>query len=1147
MTQQTSNIIDFKGMRGKTAFLVALGDILRPLRDPLHIIGVTTRALGEHLGASRVVYSTIDDSGTTAATEGDWTDGTAVSLPDRVRVADFGAPLIAALESGRSLVVPDVAHHPATAESLRALSAINVGALVSVPLIKEGRFAANLNVHFKHPRIWSADEVGLIEAVAERTWDVLARANAITALEERERELRVLTDALPVLISYVDKDERYRFHNAAYEKWFGDEGGDLDGKLVREVIGEAAYELLKPSIDRALSGERFSFEQLVPYRGGSRHVHVDFVPRIGQNDATEGYYALIQDVSDRVAAESKLRESEAKLQFLDRLGAETAPLAEADAVLSATTRLLGEHLKLSVCAYADMDEDQDGFTIRGDWAAAGATSIVGHYSLAAFGKLAVQNLSAGLPLVVNDNLHELAPEEAATFQNIGIAATICMPLVKDGRLTALMAIHDKVPREWADAELSLLREVTERSWAHVERVASVAALEESEERLRLAVDNADVGFWDVDLVQNKLIWPPRTKALFGISADVPVTMDDFYGGLHPEDRDATSAAFAAAADPNRRELYDVEYRTIGKEDGAIRWVAAKGRGIFNIAGRCLRVTGTAVDVTSRVAARIALRESEARLRELNETLESRVSSALAERRIIADVINGTDIFVQVADRDFNWLAINAAAAAEFARIFEVPQPKAGDNMLEALSQRPDDRAAVEAVWSRALSGEEFVEVDAFGSSSPDQRYYEMRFRALRDDEGQVVGAYQFVSDVSERLREQARLKQAEDTLRQSQKMEAMGQLTGGVAHDFNNLLTAVMSNLELLAKQTAGDAKARRLIDGALQGAQRGATLTQRMLAFARRQDLKVGRHNLAVLVKNAAELLQRSVAGQVDLDLDTSRTVPMALVDDNQFDLALLNLVINARDAMPKGGSIKVRVDHRYDPDSLHSAPDGYVCLTVEDEGEGMDEATLEKAIQPFFSTKGVGKGSGLGLSMIHGLASQLNGKLILTSEIGKGTKAELWIPATGEGSAAMEVSATETAYLALSNRSLRILFVDDDALISMSSVDMLEDLGHVVTSAYSGAQALEILRTDPEFDLLITDYSMPKMTGGDLAVAARALYPKLPILMATGYADLPSGLGMDLPRLAKPYFQSQLQSEIENVMRELRATPVQTQLQSI
>ena len=311
------------------------------------------------------------------------------------------------------------------------------------------------------------------------------------ALRASEQELMQLTDALPVLVSYMDAGVRYRFVNKIYEQWFACRRSDIVGKLVRDVVGEEAFTNVKHWMDAALTGKRVTFEQFMPYKDGpARHIRVEYVPRLAATGQVEGFYSLVEDITDQKLPEAALRESEARLQFLDRLGTETGKLTDADAILAKTTQMLGEHLNLSVCAYADMDEDQDGFTIRGDWAAPGCTSIVGHYSLTAFGKLAVKNLGADLPLIVNDNLRELAPEEAATFQSIGIAATICMPLVKAGRLTALMAIHDRVPRVWTSAELSLLQEVTARSWAHVERVGAVAELRASEAALRAL--NADL-------------------------------------------------------------------------------------------------------------------------------------------------------------------------------------------------------------------------------------------------------------------------------------------------------------------------------------------------------------------------------------------------------------------------------------------------------------------------------------------------------------------------------------------------------------------------------------------------------------------------------------------------------------------------------
>ncbi|MGC4411069.1 response regulator (plasmid) [Rhizobium rosettiformans] len=374
------------------------------------------------------------------------------------------------------------------------------------------------------------------------------------------------------------------------------------------------------------------------------------------------------------------------------------------------------------------------------------------------------------------------------------------------------------------------------------------------------------------------------------------------------------------------------------------------------------------------------------------------------------------------------------------------------------------------------------------------------------------------------LAEVGQRERAEEQLRQAQKMEAIGQLTGGVAHDFNNLLMAILANLDLLRKHLVGDLKAIRLIDGALQGAQRGASLTQRLLAFARRQDLQVGSVNLGGLVTEMKDLLQRSVGSRIAIEVDVPENLPQVSADPNQVELALLNLAVNARDAMPDGGSIHVglrEADQREEADTC--APGRYVVLSVRDQGSGMDAETLQKAIEPFFSTKELGKGTGLGLSMVHGLALQLNGRLSLMSALGEGTTAELWIPVS-------TASAPEQQLVAPSAPSSnevgpkKILLVDDDVLIAMSSADMLSDLGHEVVEVYSGKDALALIDSGDHFDLLITDYSMPGMTGAELAKAVQERIPSMPILLASGYVELPPGADIDLARLAKPYSQDQL-----------------------
>lgn len=383
------------------------------------------------------------------------------------------------------------------------------------------------------------------------------------------------------------------------------------------------------------------------------------------------------------------------------------------------------------------------------------------------------------------------------------------------------------------------------------------------------------------------------------------------------------------------------------------------------------------------------------------------------------------------------------------------------------------------------------------------------------------------------LAEAAQRQKAEEQLRQIQKLEAIGQLTGGVAHDFNNLLMVVLGNLELIRKAVTNEARLVRLVDGALQAAKRGASLTQRLLAFARRQDLQVKAVDLRKLVTDMEDLLRRSIGPMIILDKEMPENLPHVLADANQLELALLNLAVNARDAMPEGGSLKIGLEEiNVAPGDKELSGGRYVLLSVVDNGKGMDEDTLAKAVEPFFSTKELGKGTGLGLSMIHGLALQLGGSFSLESVLGSGTTAQLLIPAVEGDVVQMDVKGSSPVIMP-DKQPKRILLVDDDILIAMSSADMVTDLGHEVVEAHSGAEALEILGSDQQFDLLITDYSMPGMNGADLVQAARRLVPDLPVLLASGYADLPAGVQVDAVRLGKPYTQDQLAHEISSALQ--------------
>ena len=381
--------------------------------------------------------------------------------------------------------------------------------------------------------------------------------------------------------------------------------------------------------------------------------------------------------------------------------------------------------------------------------------------------------------------------------------------------------------------------------------------------------------------------------------------------------------------------------------------------------------------------------------------------------------------------------------------------------------------------------------------------------------------------VEERTRER---EEALAQLYKMQKLESLGQLTGGVAHDFNNLLTTILLNLKLLAKRHGEDPKSKGLLDGAIHGAQRGAELVRRMLAFARRQELRAEILDVARLILGMEAMLKTSLGPSIGINFDLGSKPFFICADPNQLELAILNLALNARDAMPEGGelAIKLRQVGAEPSDQLSSAGD-HVCIFVIDTGAGMDESTLNRAVEPFFTTKEVGKGTGLGLSMVHGLVSQSQGVIRMRSELGHGTTVELCFPLSKGGAT---IEAARNAQLAPPQIPRCILVVDDDALVLESIFEMLSELGHSVYKASSGGHALELLRKHAEIELVLTDQAMPGMTGIELANSIREIRPNLPVVLGTGYAEIPSGADLDLLHLLKPYGENDLAALIASTL---------------
>ena len=598
-------------------------------------------------------------------------------------------------------------------------------------------------------------------------------------------------------------------------------------------------------------------------------------------------------------------------------------------------------------------------------------------------------------------------------------------------------------------------------------------------------------------------WNAGAQRFKGYSAD-EIIGEHFSRFYTPEEKAAGVPATALETSA-RTGVFETEGWRVRK-DGTRFWAHVVIDPIRDQNGELVGYAKVTRDLTDRKKAEDALRRSEEQFKFLVQGV--------------------TDYAIYMLDpegRITNWNA-GAQRIKGYA-----PEEIIGEHFSRFYTE--EDRARGEPQRSLATASREGkFEVEAWRVRKDGTQFWaHVIMDALRDDDGQLQGFAKITRDITERKQNQEALERAREALFQSQKTEAIGRLTGGVAHDFNNLLMAVLGSLELLGKRLPNDDKMRALLNNAIQGAQRGAALTQRMLSFARRQEVKLEPVEVVGLVRGMSDLLERSLASGIVIETRFPLRLPLVMVDPNQFETALLNLVVNARDAMPDGGRITVGAQ-TWDkgPAEIHEAKNGFVCVSVDDTGHGMDEETLARATEPFYTTKGVGKGTGLGLPMVQGMLEQFGGKLVIRSDQGKGTSVRLWLPVA---EVRERVEATRPREEAPEpTRSLKILAVDDDSLVLWNTVAMLEEMGHTVFKARGGKFALEVLGRE-RIDLVITDHIMPLMTGLQLAEVVRKDHPRMPILLATGYAELPAG--SNWPRISKPFGQGELERAIAEVTR--------------
>jgi PAS domain S-box-containing protein len=941
---------------------------------------------------------------------------------------------------------------------------------------------------------------------------------AKAALRESESRFRLMADTAPSPVWMTNADAEVEFVNAALVDFYGQPADQILGhvwKLSIHPDDQAAVE----AVMAAARPERqpYGFEARFQRGDGDwRWMRIAVKPRFAGDDTFLGYVGMSFDITETREALDALAAQERRQTFLLGLADRLRDLTEPEEIMLEVERSVGVELGADRVGYGEVDQALERVSMTRDWTA-GVASAQGQFTLRDLGADLIADLAEGRTIRITDVREDSRTRDALeVFERLQTRALMRTPVIRGGRLRAFLYVHDSGVREWTDYETDLLRSVAERTWAEIERARAEAGVRESEQRFRAIADTAPVLIWVTQEDRTRAFVNQAYVAFAGGTYD-EARLTDWRDVIHPDDHErviAESVTGEATGQP-----FSMEARYL-RHDGEYRWLKSYSRPRLGGDGQVVGFVGVAFDVTDIREAQARLMESETRFRTVADSAPALIWMLDAE---------GQPSFTNRRFRTFFGIDSEQQVEAGWRRL-----------------THPDDIQPFQAVFARAFERRDrFEAIIRMRHPSLGERWLRCEGIPRFDGTGRFQGYVGVNVDVTEAKRAEDDLKrinelleervgealaekaQAEADLMHAQRMEAVGRLTGGVAHDFNNLLTVVIGALDIMLRSPDDTAKRQKLGEAALAAARRGEGLTHQLLAFSRRQALRPEAVDLNALIHQSEPLLRRAVGEAIDFKLRLRRGGARVNVDPSQFEAALLNLVVNARDALGDAGAITIKtMSCEIRSGEVPDLPPGaYVCVTVADNGSGMSPDVIARVFEPFFTTKAIGKGTGLGLSQVYGFARQSGGAASISSSVGRGTEIRLYLPPLADDVAITPDIVAGPAPPMGAGR--RLLLVEDDASVAAVALELLEDLGLDVRTTETGPQALDLLKLE-RFDMMLSDVVMPGgMTGIELARLCERDYPDMRVVLTSGYAgeDVDAALAdAPWPFLRKPYSGEQL-----------------------